>query len=225
MIQNKSSAPPQTMTWSKASPVLVVAVIVDLARAFFEMFWFFGPAIAAMGCTGVVNNFIGTSVASVVGKVVAVTCTGAAGAAGFFGSEVTIVFGTIMAIAVGLMGFIVLGILILTTNARLFRVNMTGSLWFLGGLAISEIPFIGTFPAFSVILWKLYRKQIKIEGTALKKYQAEQAALIQQEREQSIAEFVRTREESFEILETQEAANDSFFEEDGQSMGYVRKAA
>ena len=41
MPQNRNNTePPPVMTWGKAIPALVIAVIFDVARIFFEFFWF-----------------------------------------------------------------------------------------------------------------------------------------------------------------------------------------
>ena len=95
--RNSGSSPPPTMTWGKASPVLVVAVIFDLARNFFEWFWLFGPALFAVGCTAGMNSYIGTTITQLSGKAVAVGCMALAGVAGYFGVEVTEGFGIMMA--------------------------------------------------------------------------------------------------------------------------------
>ena len=150
MPQRRNNAgPPPVMTWPKASLVLVIAGIFDALRIFFEMFWFFGPALAAVA-------------------------TNAAAGGGTFGKAAAVMFGVIMAMAVGFAGFLVIGLLIIMTNQRLFKVSATGSLWFVGGFGLSEIPFLGTIPAFSIVPWKLYKTQIRIEEEQLKKYLEEQ---------------------------------------------------
>src|SRR3989344_3818571 len=91
-----SSKPPQTMTWSKALPVIIVAGILDAIRMFFTMFWFFGPAIAAAYCTSEASDWVGS-----LWGLTATACAAGAIAAGSAVSEVTASFGTIMAMAVG----------------------------------------------------------------------------------------------------------------------------
>ena len=179
------------MMWGKAMPVIVIAVVFDLMRIFFQQFWFFGPAVAAVGCTAGVNSIVETTIAETAGKAVAIGCGAVAGAAGFYGVGVFETFGVIMAMAVGLAGFLTLGIWIAASDSRLFKVNKSGWLWLTGGLGVAEIPFIGTFPAFSVVLWILYRRQIKIEKAGLKRWQQEQAQLASQDRENQIAELMQ----------------------------------
>lgn len=226
--KNSSSRPPKTMTWSRAIPIIAVACILDLTRMFFEMFWFFGPAIAALLCTNVVNSAFGMVVAGVGGKIVAAGCGGAAAVAGFFGIELTETFGTVMSDAVGLAAFLILGFWLITRNARIFTVNKGGWLWLTGGLGISIIPFIGTFPAFSVILWRLYKRQIKIEAAVLKKWEKEQIERQRQEREQQAMQLMQLRETQLAEIETQEAENDTQYLEtaqDGEIHENMFKAA
>ena len=182
------------MTWAKAAPILVVAGIFDLVRGFFELFWLFGPALLGVGCTAGVNSALGTTLAETTGKLVAGGCAIVAGAAGYFGSEVFIGFGDIMAMAVGLAGFLTLGLLLLTSkDTRIFQVNATGSWWFIGSFGVGEIPFIGALPTFFIVLFRLYRTQIRIEKAALKKWEKEQEDNRLQERNQKVAELMQAQ--------------------------------
>jgi hypothetical protein len=202
MPQNKNNPEPPTMTWRKAMPILVVAIIFDLVRCFFEWFVVLGPALgAALGavvCTAGVNSAIGTTIAATTGKVVATGCTlfstGAAGVAGFFLSETTETFGAIMSDIVGFAGFLTLGLWILMRNKRLFVINPSGSLEFVANFGICEIPFVGTIPAFSIMLYFMYKKQIKVEKAALKKWEQEQENNRLQERNQRIAELMQAKQ-------------------------------
>ena len=194
MPQNRNNPePPPTMTWPKAIPILVTAGICDLFRGFFELFWLFGPALVGAGCTLGVNSALRTTLAETTGKLVAGGCTIVAGAAGYFGSEVFVGFGDIMAMAIGLASFLLLGMWILKKNARIFKVNATGSWWFIGGFAGSVVPFVGTIPMFSVVLYKLYKTQIRIEKAAFKKWKKEQEDNRLQERDQKIAYLMQAQ--------------------------------
>jgi hypothetical protein len=211
------------MTWGGATPVIAVAGIFDLLRMFFEMFWFFGPAIAGLYCTSKASDLVGN-----LWGLTATLCAGVAGAAGAAVSEVTIPFGTIMAMAVGLLGFLTLGLWILMKNARIFKANATGALWFIGSLGVSEIPIIGTIPAFSITLWKLYKTQIRIEGAARKKWEkehAQEAAMQVRQRQQQAAQLMQARTDQ---MEQQEAANDERYDDaanDDQYTPEIEKAA
>ncbi|MDO8593766.1 MAG: hypothetical protein Q7R59_02630 [bacterium] len=164
------------MTWTQAAPVLAVAGLFDLIRLFFEMFWFFGPAVAALFCTVGVNNTLGTTVSGAVGKVVAGACTGGAATLGALGMPWIETFGIIMADAFGLIAFLVLGFWIVTRNPRIFKANASTWLWMTGSLGVSVIPIIGTLPAYFVVLRVLYSRQIKVEKAAYKRWEEENAA-------------------------------------------------
>lgn len=186
-----SSKPPKTMTWSQAYFILVVCVVFDALRIFFEQFWFFGPALAAVACTNIVSGWVGS-----LWGLTAAACAAAGGVLGYFGAAPIAAFGVIMAMAVGLMGWLAIGLMLIMTNARIFEENAGHALWFAASLLISEIPIIGTIPALTIIVWRMYRVQIKKEKGALQKYESEQAAAIAEERQQqqvAAAELMQAR--------------------------------
>lgn len=159
------SNPPPVMTWGKASLVLLLAVFFDIARAFFQFFWLFGPALAAAIC----SYWSGGSLISTVG------CSVAASGAGVLGAGPLAAFGVMMSMAVGFAGFLVLGITILFSNPRLLQ-EKSGALWLAGSFALGEIPFIGAIPSFTLTLIRLYRAQIRSDKEKLKKFQEETRA-------------------------------------------------
>ncbi|MDB5244826.1 MAG: hypothetical protein JWN18_696 [Parcubacteria group bacterium] len=184
------------MTWKKASPVLIAAVLIDLTKAFFEMFIFFGPALAGVVCTVVGSN-------TMVGQVVGTTAVGAvcgitAVAVGVVAAAPIEAFGIVMAMSVGLAGFLGLLLWIFMKNPGLFKANAASFIWFAGSFALSEVPIAGALPAFSITLWRLYKKQIEVEKAVYKKYQAEQAAV-------ETARQNRTLIERQRLVATQEA--------------------
>jgi len=194
MPQNRNNnEPPDAMTWMKALPILAIAGIFDALRGFFEMFWFFGPALGAVICTAAGNNILGTTMATVGGKAVASGCAAAAGAAGYFGSAAFVALGSVMAIAVGLAGWLAVGLILILFNGRIFKANEYHTLWFVFSLLLSEVPVIGSFPALIVIVWRMYRTQIKKDEEVMKKYQKETEMALFQERNQKIAEFMQAR--------------------------------
>lgn len=209
--EGNNQSPPPMMTGSKAFPVIIAAGVLDAIRIFFVMFWFFGPALAAVACTSVINDAFNTGVAATAGKMAAAGCTAVSGVAGFFGVGIIETFGVIMSEAMGLLGFLALVFWILMTNARLFKVNRSGMLWLSGGLGLSVIPFIGAFPFFSVVTWKLYKRQIKVEMAARKRWETERAAVQLQEREQQAAELMQVR------ATRQQAANDEFYAQQAEN--------
>lgn len=203
-----ATEPPEVMTRSKAMIVLVPAGIFDVARAFFEMFWFFGPALAWTLCTTGVNSVIGTTVANAGGQAVAGLCGAAAMVGGAAAAAPLEAFGVMMSMAVGFAGFLALGLLITIVNRRLFRAQATGLAWFIGSFAVSEIPFIGTIPAFTIAIYRLYRTQIRVEKAALKKWQEEQTVTQLQERNQEEAQRAQYQVAQQTQFIQQEATND-----------------
>jgi len=221
MRQNRPSPEPPVMTWRKAGPVLAVAGLFDAGQIFFQLFWFFGPALAAIYCTSTATDWVGS-----LWGLTASACGLVGVAAGVAASAVTIPFGVVMAMAVGLTGFLSLGLWIVRTNARIFKANATGALWFGGSLVISELPLIGALPALSLVLWKLYRTQIRVEGKAHAKWKKEQAETLRQEREQQTARLMRIQ--TAQVAEAdQQAANEAVYAEDANDEipEEVRRAA
>jgi len=234
MLRNKNNTkPPEAMTWGKASPVLILGGVFYFLELLFEGFWFFGPALAGIACTLVANNAIGTTVAHAGGKVVAAGCGTAAGVVGFFGFGAIEAFGIIMAMAVGFLGWMTIGLVILMTNKRIFKENAGNMLWFISGFAISEIPIIGAAPGLFGALLKMYSAQIKTEKAALRAYEKAHANEALQERNQQVAELTRARNlqvaQMQQIEEVSVAANDEQYEEqeeqDEEIPDEVRDAA
>lgn len=196
--------PPPTMTWKKASPVLVISVVFDALRLLFQMFWFFGPALAALYCTSKISGAVGTYGGGAL-------CAAGATAAGFFGAPAIAAFGVVMAMAVGLFGWLAVGGWLMATNSRIFKEN---ALWFVGSLLFSEVPFIGAIPVITVSVWKMHSNQIKIEKAVYKKWQKENAAAELQERRQQEVQLMQAR------ATQQQAANDEMYNQEE-----MRKAA
>ena len=174
---------PPVMTWKGALPILVAAGVFDLARLFFTMFWFFGPALAAAYCTSKASDVVGS-----LWGLTAAVCIGVAVKAGALISAFTIPFSVVMADSVALFGFLVLSLWILLRNARLLKVVTSGMLQLGASFGVGAIPLVGgLIPAFTITLWKLYRRQIKLEKAAYAKWEKENAAGEQQERNQRMA--------------------------------------
>src|SRR3989344_7238807 len=109
MPQRRNSAPPEVMTWKKASPFLIGAAVVDALRAFFHFFWFFGPAVAIFYCTLSVSERLSSWTLGLLGtKTAFAACTAGGAAVGAAGVEIIGPFGVIMAGATGFFAFLVL---------------------------------------------------------------------------------------------------------------------
>lgn len=178
--KRNSSGPPEVMNWGKAGPILVVAGIFDAVRLMFEMFWFFGPALAALYCTVKVSGAVGG-----VGGLTATVCGIAAGAAGTVGAPAIEIFGVVMAMATGFIGWMVIGLFLIRSNPRIFSENKSAFLVFAGGLLVSEVPIVGSIPAMTIVLWRLYRMQIHKDKKVLQAYKKERTAEEQREQQQS----------------------------------------
>lgn len=201
--RNNIKPPPPVMTWPKALPVLTIAFIFYALRLVCEQFWFFGPALATLYCTTAISDKIGA-----LGGAVAAGCTAVAGAAGYFGTPVFIALGTIMAMAVGLFGWMTIGLILIMTNNRIFKENANHALWFVLGLAISEVPIVGAIPGVLGITIKMYHTQIKKDKENMKKYEKEQATEQLQERRHQALEQIQFQQARAEEIpeEMREAA-------------------
>lgn len=179
-------------------PVLIVAGIFDAVRLMFEMFWFFGPALTALYCTAKASDVVGG-----LGGLTEFVCSAGATAAGVAGAPAIEAFGVVMAMATGFMGWLVIGGWVVMTNSRIFKENASNAVWFGASLLISEVPIIGSLPAISVAVWRLYHTQIKKDEAALQKYEADQAA----------EQLKMQRQQAAQLMQAQQAqaANDEMY--------------
>ena len=204
--RNNQSAPP-VMTWTKATPVLVVAILFDAVRLFFALFWLLGPALAALYCTVKGSGLADALTFGLLGtKTAAVVCSAAAIVAGTAVSAATTAFGVMMAMAVGIFGWLTVIFLILITNSRLFRDDASSILWTIGSLALSEIPFLDALPALTATVWRLYHAQIKGDKKKRAAYEKETR---QYEAQRQRTELAQLQALQVEQLARQEAANDA----------------
>lgn len=199
----------------KASPILAVCLVFDAARSFFGMFWFFGPALAAAYCTTATSNTLATWTFGLLEtKAAAAICATGAAAAGSLLSAPLILFGTVMGMAVGLMGWLVIGLVIMMTNARIFKDHAGHSFLFIFGLGLSEIPLIGVLPALTGSTLRMYHTQIKSDKESLRKYVAENANTQLQERRQQSAEMTQLQEARLNQIQQQNAAQEEMDDEE-----------
>lgn len=202
--RTKLGPPPETMTWGKASPVFIVAGTFDILRLMCQQLWFFGPALAALYCANKVGDVW------VVGGLLTKACVAGAAVAGAYSLPVLATLGTVLAIAVGFMGWLVVGLILVMSNRRLFSENSANIAWMGFSLLISEIPFVGTLPALSGTLFKMYRTQIHKEKAALAEYKKRAEEERVQERQRQSAELAQMRTVQ---MEQQQAANDEEYAE------------
>jgi hypothetical protein len=202
---NLNSGPPPVMTWSKASLFIAIAVIFDLVRTFFLGFVFFGPALLAGACTYETAGYVGT-------KVAALACTAGTTAIVVGGNILTAgaltatlaFFGQVMGMSVGFSGWIVLGILLLLLNRRIFVTNASAALTSLVGLGITQIPFIDFIPALTGTTLRLFSVQIRSERAALTEWKKKESARINAQQQQQQLLLLQQRAQEEALLAEQE---------------------
>lgn len=205
----KNSKSPEAMTWGKGVPVIVIAVVFDALRIFFEMFWIFGPALAVAYCTAEGSAVLSSATFGVLEtKTAAAACSLAGGAAGYFASPALILFGNVMAIAIGLFGWLTIGLVLIITNARIFTEHASHKLWLVASLLISEIPIIGSLPAFTVTIVKMYHAQIKNDKETLEKAAGNGNDSKLQERRQQSTELKQLQRAQLQQPEQRNAMNE-----------------
>lgn len=210
--------PPEVMTWTRASPVLAVCVVFDALRLFFEWFVFFGPALAAVYCVQKVGGAVGETVGGLL-------CGGVIGTAAYFGSGAIEVFGIVMAMAVGLLGWLIVLLMNILNNANIFKENFAMLLKYGVGLLISETPILGSLPALTVVNAIMFRVQIQKGKEHLKKYGEENAAAQLQERRERAVELMRARTVQIAEMETVQDAEHAEAMNNEEIPERVRRAA
>ncbi|MEK7554242.1 MAG: hypothetical protein AAB517_02645 [Patescibacteria group bacterium] len=198
--KTNNKPPPEVMTWARASPVLILCVIFDALRFFFNMFWFFGPALAALYCTVKVSDAIGS-----LGGIVAGACTAGAATAGGLAFGAIEMFGVIMAMAVGLIGWLTVFLIQLINNAGIFKENFAMIIRILLGLLLSEIPIINALPSLTILNATMFHIQIKKGKEELKKWKKENAEAQAEERNRQNAQLMQAQ------AMQQQAANDATY--------------
>jgi hypothetical protein len=184
MPQTRSSrsAPPPVMTWSKAGPVLALALLFDAIRVFFQFFWFFGPALAVGYCQ-----------VGVDGAVASAACSATATTVGYFGAPIFMYLGSIGAIIAAIAGWMIVGLIVVSTNFRILYVNARTLLHYVMGLGVGLMPFVGSLPALSVTVGYQYRLQIAHDKEKYAAWQQQNAAQIARERDEWYAKVARAR--------------------------------
>ncbi|MDD3531622.1 MAG: hypothetical protein PHV99_03485 [Candidatus Pacebacteria bacterium] len=211
MPQNRlSSNPPRVSSRWEATPILAAFIVLDLLRAFFQFFWFFGPALAASACITAVNNAVGVTAADIAGKLVAAGCAAAGIAGGTAASAFTTPFGLLMADAIGFVSFLSFKLWTLM-NSRVRNVQKTMMLWQMGGFLLSEVPFIGALPVYSPLVWFLYGRVIQTEKKELKKWEAATAAARQKQEAQRMQVQAAQQQQALQE-ETQRAEEEAALE-------------
>ncbi|PIR83200.1 hypothetical protein COU19_01655 [Candidatus Kaiserbacteria bacterium CG10_big_fil_rev_8_21_14_0_10_56_12] len=198
------------MTVWRAAPLLVGCIALDAVRAFFVGLWIFAPALGAFWCTSAVNGALGTSVAGdAVGKEVFVGCSTAAGVAGGATSEFLAPFGAFLAIIAGIFGWLAVGFFVALFYRRTIRAQRGRHLWLFAGLVLTEVPFLDIIPGITVVMWRMIKRQIKVEKKALREWEKVRAATRARERQEQIAAMsearARQQAQAQEVATTEQA--------------------
>jgi flagellar biosynthesis GTPase FlhF len=177
------------MTWSKAFLPLGVAIICDVLGFVFSLLGIFGPALAGFAAK-VATSGTGETVSTTLGALVA-------GGSAYFGGAGLEFAGTILAMVTGFFAWMTVGLIMLTSNFRIFEGMNT--VLFASALLIDELPIINCIPALSWRVFKMYRAQIKEDKKKFTEYEASQ----KQERALELR-----RATVAQVAEAQELAND-----------------
>lgn len=138
----------------------------------------------------------------------------------FFAAPIVIFIGLIFAAIFAFIGWLVLGLMILMGNRRMFAYGAFDFIWFIAAFAGAMMPFVGGLPFMSGTLFFLFRKQIHAERKLLQKWQAEEAKRVAEQnaaRQIEIlgAQAYLTARTSAEAAEEEEIENASI--EDGEA--------
>lgn len=179
MPPRKINPPPEVMSWGKLSAVLVVSVsvIFDALRIASGALWLFGPAVAAVYCQQKLSGSLGETISAAV-------CATGATTLGTVASPAFMLFGTVLAMIVGIFGWLIVMAIIIFTNERLVKENLSHVFWLAGSLLVSEIPLLGSIPALTATVIKLYSAQIKRDKELLRAYATSSAVSQQEEQDQ-----------------------------------------
>lgn len=168
---------------------MTAAIIFDLLRLASEQFWLFGPALAALYCQQKLSPVLGETLSASV-------CATGATYAGMNATPLFMLFGTVLGIAVGILGWLTVASIIFFTNERLVKESISNVFWIAGSLLVTETPIVGSLPALSVTVYKLYSAQIKKEKELAQNHlnqQAQEAKEARSERVVSILQAKRTQ--------------------------------
>lgn len=192
--RNSRPDPPEVMTWMKASKVLAVCAVFDALRLFFQSLWITGPALALAYCTAEASGTISKYTFGLLGtKTAALACGAVVGSAGYASYPALVMFGTVMAMAVGLLGWLIVLLMNMQNNVNMVKKDFSSVIKYGISLLVSETPIIGAFPALTVVNFAMFKIQIREGKETLKKYEEEQAAALKREREEQTQTFVRAR--------------------------------
>lgn len=163
--------------------LLSLAVVFDVAKAFFASLFLTGSAIAGLVVAGALDSSSLTSWLPGFAKA-GVGALAAVGTGVAAGPELEI-FGIIAAMLIGFVGWVILIFTMFFSGITFFSGRPRSFLKLFVGFVASEVPLIDAIPTFTPTIWLLLRderKEYRKELAAYKKTlaDAEQAARVQQ---------------------------------------------
>lgn len=166
--------PVAKMTGGKVTLLVSFALLFDALKFMCTQLWFFGPALIALaGSVAVGGGWFGAAVGTIIG----------AGAAATVGAAIEAV-GIILALVVGLVGWIILFTLMIAMGIQPFGEKHFITTLF--GFLVSEIPFIDAVPSFTISMWRIVQGERKADREARKKWETENAALIKRRQREAL---------------------------------------
>lgn len=192
------------MTWGKSFLLLSISVIFDFLRAFFALLFITGPALVGVVSGAVASQYLGSWLGGAVGA--------AAGAVSFLGAPELEAFGAIMALVVGLLGWMLVMALLLLSGVSLFGGGGRRFLQMAFSLFVSEIPILDAAPALTPNVYLIIRAQRKEDREAAEKYAAAYATQIQEQQQEQRAraeEIQATYASELSAFDATQAANDA----------------
>lgn len=185
-----SNTPPKVMTWAAAAPILMWALIFDGVRALFEYIGIFAPIAAGLVTNAVASSYLPSwlpfhdTLASASAWLIG-------GATAIFASPELEGFGMLMALILGFAGWMLIGIMILLTNARIFKESAMTLIVMILGAALTEVPLLDGLPLITGTLWAMYSRQISTEKKQFRRWQRQQAKRQEQQKKFMRAQAVQ----------------------------------
>jgi hypothetical protein len=173
------------MNAMKATILMSLALVFDVLKFMATQLWIFGPALVG-GAAGVA---VASQYGALAGKAAGLITGAASGAAELIPGVAAGVelIGVILALAIGLLGWLILITVMASFRIRFFKGESRNFLRLFVGFLVSEIPLIDALPSFTVSTWLIIRGEYKAQKEAKAKYDAEYGAFLkQQQRTQNI---------------------------------------
>jgi hypothetical protein len=198
---------------------LGLALIMDIARAFFAYFFITGPALIGGGAAATAHHYLGW--AGAVGDWISAGIGTIAAGIGLLGDEILGPFGIVMAEALGFLGFTAVYLLLffegITLIERIFSMIYT--------FVVCEAPLVDAIPILTISAWQDIRAEEKKDKARQKEYEEKMAVYMQQiqarQEAARLAAYQSMQEEAF----MQAAANDAVYQQEAANEAAYAAAA